>query len=197
MRVSSIDLGFSEEEPTVGVVFQPDADPPGETFGDGICRVNSWLARMAAENENQCILVIEAPLSMALTSHGNPCHRQIELQRNYALGASPRGPKGWYYQAGANLSLGSTIFLSNLVVPDGLKILLVEGFYCRVSPDESPASHQQVAERLLQRLLHLKEPLVTPLPDEPQGTVRVLPGMENLVEGIPGILLRDGLQLKP
>lgn len=190
----AIDLGFSESDTSVGIAFRPDFNGGGSelTFGDCINRVNDWLTHQ----HNQCVIVVEAPLTMALTERGNPCHRHIELQRNYERGCAPRSPKGWYYQAGANLSLGSTILLRELRVPEGLIVLLVEGFYCSTTPDEVHASHQLVAESLLSRLHALAgQSLVTPRAEVCRGTVRLLPSLEDIVDGIPGILLREGLNM--
>jgi hypothetical protein len=207
----AIDLGFSELESSVGVAFYPnDGNSPTENqFGLGVVRVNNWLRDLAQKtsperakaeraNQTKCVLIVEAPLSMAMTQLGNPCHRQIELRRNYEKKASPRSPKGWYYQAGANLSVGSVVLLKALIVPECVDVQLIEGFYCSVSADESHSSHKDVAKDLLSRLITQNgEALVEPLAESDGGSVMLLPGLDGLVEGIPGVLLRDGLQLKP
>jgi hypothetical protein len=132
----AIDLGFSERGASIGISFYPINISTDLRFGVGVSRVNKWINDLVSANQFRCVLILEAPLSMSMTKQGNPCHRDIELQRNYAAGHGPLSPKGWYYQAGANLSLGSTMFLRGLVVPRGLEIFLAEGFYCRINRNE-------------------------------------------------------------
>jgi hypothetical protein len=197
--VCCIDLGFSEAETSLGLHFREGlAIESAEVgFAEGILRINDWLKAVAAAKHRECALVIEAPLSMALTSIGNPCHRHIELQRSYEVRCAPRSPKGWYYQAGANLCLGSVIFLRELTVPADLAVLLVEGFFCSISPDEAHPSHLRVAQDLLAQLDELRgQRLVSPQAASEGGTVRVLPGLDTLVTQVPGVLLRRGLQLR-
>lgn len=193
--VCAIDLGFSESDPSVGITCSPatDCEQDEFLFGDGVLLVNSWLENCRRE----CVLIVEAPLSMAMTASGNPCHRQIELQRNYQPGRSPRSPKGWYYQAGANLSLGSSLFLQKLFVPDQLTVRLIEGFYCSVSPDEGHATHRDVAAHMVACLYaSVGQSLVTPLAEVANGIVQLLPGLQGIVSGIPRVLLRDGLDIR-
>jgi hypothetical protein len=191
--IFAIDLGFSESDPSVGFAYSDGTEiVNGELlFGDCISEINAWLRKQT----NTCILIVEAPLTMALTVNGNPCHRQIELQRNYQRGRAPRSPKGWYYQAGANLSLGSSVFLQKLLVPDNLILELIEGFYCSVSPDERHADHQEVARHLIRRLHSLVgSELVLPQAETEGGAVYLLPGLEGTINGIPPVLLRDGIE---
>lgn len=194
-----IDLGFSELDASMGLYFREGFDvEPGEViFAEGAKRTNIWLEKVAARNYGECVLVVEAPLSMALSQNGNPCHRHIELQRNYEKCGGPRSLKGWYYQAGANLSLGSVVLLRKLAIPSKLTVMLIEGFFCSIDPDEAHATHLRVAQDLLVRLDQMRgQQLVSPRPESQGGTLHILPGLEELVKEIPGILLRDGLQLK-
>jgi hypothetical protein len=193
--IFAVDLGFSESDPSVGFAYGQGTEIiAGEKiFGDCIAEINSWLQKQ----KNKCVLIVESPLTMALTAHGNPCHRQIELQRNYQRGRAPRSPKGWYYQAGANLSLGSSVFLQRLIVPQNLTVELIEGFYCSISPDERHADHREVAQHLMQRLYSLAgSELVVPQAETEGGAVYLLPGLEGSIGGIPPVLLRDGLEFR-
>ena len=144
---------------------------------------------------NKCLLLIEAPLSVALTPLGAPCHRQIELRSAYEKTGAPQSPKGWFYQAGANLSLGSIFFIRGLKVPEDLDVFLIEGFYCSIQRGTEHDSDAYVAEHLRDSLLaHSGKLLIKP--EAVDGKICPLPGLESLVNGIPAVLLRDGLTLK-
>lgn len=188
------DLGFAREAQSVGVATTLAPPPTGPmTFSAALDFLNARLENAAAE----VLLIMEAPLSMGRTQQGNPCHRNVELKRYYQRGASPRSPKGWYYQAGANLSLGSILFLQAIQIPDHVNVLLAEGFYCSILPDEGHADDQQVASQLLHHALDQPgADLVVPLPERQGGSVVPLPGLAELFgHGVPGVLLRPGLQL--
>ena len=158
--------------------------------------VNNWLARLEEKNMKEAVLIVEAPLSIALTEAYNPCHRNIELQRNYE-GAAPRTPKGWFYQAGAILCLGSSVFLSKLQVPKSLMpINIVEGFYCSILRGEVHAGDKAVAEHLLECFLNPVTILHEPQAESEDGSVFLLPGLDPLIDGIPSVLLRHELKLE-
>ena len=191
-----IDLGFSERKPTLGIVFSHEETECSYTFGEGLIMVNNWLARLEEKNMTEAVLIVEAPLSMALTKAYNPCHRKIELQRNYE-GAAPRTPKGWFYQAGANLCLGSSVFLSKLSIPKFPKsVHIVEGFYCSISPGEVHAEDMAVAKHLLKCFRTPGTKLHEPKAQSEDGSVFLLPGLDPLIEGIPSVLLRHELTLE-
>ena len=196
--VCAVDLGFAKEKLSLGIAFSDRNEPvPGKSFGAGIEEVSTWLASVKNIGNTEAVLIIEAPLSMALTKANNPCHRQIELQRFYEENAAPVSPKGWFYQAGANLCLGSTIFLRNLTLPEGLKVWLIEGFYCSISLDEAHTDDPDVAALLVELF---RDPancgLVEPKAESGSEAVTLLPGLEEIVEGVPRILLRRELRLR-
>jgi hypothetical protein len=195
-----IDMGFSETNRSAGMASANSGTAPPEDhrFSEIIGEVNTHLENLAADGKNSAILILEAPLSAAFTHEGNPCHRQIELQRNYLPGQRPRSPKGWYYQAGANLSLGSIQFLRSLDIPKAFELHLAEAFYCSVQANENHPDHHAVATELLEAFRGMPgKPLVKPSPETAGGKVVSLPGLEELVPGIPGVLLRPGLELSP
>lgn len=199
LSVCSIDLGFAKNQPSTGIAFgaNDNMESAEMFFGEGVQLVNRWLEELVPKRRSHAVLILEAPLSMAMTADNNPCHRQIELPINYVPGHAPLSPKGWFYQAGANLSLGSTILLRQLHVPKKLKVLLVEGFYCRMGAGEPATPHVVVAQALITKLLeNAGAALVTPSPETQGGTTRLLPGVEGIVDGIPGILLREGMRLR-
>ena len=193
-----LDLGFSEKKPSVGIA---SANVPGLvvqeplSFGEAIICINEAFSMLAGSSVASCVLAIEAPLSIALTEAGAPCHRNFELQRHFTVG--PRSPKGWFYQAGANLTLGSTVLLRALKVPQNLRVFLCEAFYCSHEPGEVHAADEKVAAELLEHLrsspgVSLKEPK----PDTKGGRIEVLPGLENLIQDPPFVLMRKELELK-
>lgn len=194
-----LDLGFSEKKPSVGMA---SAGVPGLkdreplSFGDAIVRLNGALFDLAGTGVTSCVLAIEAPLSIALTTAGAPCHRNFELKKHFKIG--PTSPKGWFYQAGANLTLGSTVLLRALAVPQNFTVLVCEAFYCAHEPGEVHPADEKVAAELLAHLraspgLSLKEPK----PDAEGGRIEVLPGLEGLIQDPPFVLLRKELELIP
>lgn len=192
-----LDLGFSEKKPSVGIAsagIPSLKEPEPLSFGDAIVRLNEALSDLARTGMTSCVLAIEAPLSIALTTAGAPCHRNFELQKHFKVG--PASPKGWFYQAGANLTLGSTVLLRALNVPPGFTVHLCEAFYCAHEPGEVHPADEKVAAQLLAHLLAspglaLKEPK----PDAPGGRIEVLPGLEGLIQDPPFVLLRKELEL--
>ena len=197
LPICVLDLGFAEDRTSVGLAWNiPEETSEINQFGAAISSVNSWLNARSAETQRRVVLLLEAPLSMAFTDNGNPCHRNLELQRNYAPGRAPRSPKGWWYQAGANLSLASIVFLRALEVPETVSVLLAEGFFCSISPDEQHPKDDEVARVLLTAIQEQAGlPLVVPKSEVNDGMVRVLPGLEGLITTVPGVLLRPELEL--
>jgi hypothetical protein len=196
LPICCVDLGFSQHNPTTGLAFSSEYGHSSCcVFDEAITRANAWLTACHDRQQTTCLLLIEAPLSVALTSSGAPCHRHIELCGAYEKSAAPQSPKGWFYQAGANLTLGSVFFIRGLKVPEGLSVYLIEGFYCSIEQGKKHDEDDFVAEHLRDLLLKRGgQPLVKPQGVE--GAIFLAPGLESLVNGIPAILLREGLALK-
>ncbi len=110
----ALDLGYSRNKPTCGMMHT-DIDQPVElTFGDAIRAVRNRIEQIGS-----CILIIEAVLSTFHNSEGNPDIR----------GVFEKG-RGWYYGPGAVTLAAAMRFLSVLrkVVSIDATVKLAEAF---------------------------------------------------------------------
>lgn len=197
LPVCAVDLGFSKKKFTTGVNFIHGSEqiiPPRTfVFSKAIAALNEQFAN----TQHDIVLIVEAPLSIAFSADANPCHRQIELRRNYCARKSPISPKGWFYQAGANLSLASMFFIRGLDVPKDVTVHLIEGFYCNIVKNDTHPADAHVAETLVTHFQDEKRPdLVAPRPENSDGIMQALPGIPALDGKFPPVLLRPELKLK-
>ena len=110
----SLDLGYSRNKPTCGIMHN-DIDKPIElTYGDAIINVKNWIDR-----NRSCILIIEAVLSTFHNSEGNP-----DIRGDFEKG------RGWYYGPGVVTFAAAIRFLKVLrdVVPHDASVILAEAF---------------------------------------------------------------------
>jgi hypothetical protein len=196
----AVDLGFATaQNASNGITFSDGINqvipPTALCFSAAVALLNQTLLQFQGRDAT---LILESPLSMAFDHAGNPCHRNVELGRNYRRGARPTTPKGWFYQAGANLTLGSVRFLRSLAIPDNVNVYLIEGFYCSIRPGEEHPPDQVVASILVEHFRSQdRAPLVQPLSETVGGPLQILHGLEDLVPFVPPVLLRPGLVLNP
>ena len=146
--------------------------------------------------------MLEAPLSRAFSADGCPCHRDLELHRNYLASGKLKSPKGWFYGAGACMSLAAVAvleFLRSPEFPDSEKapLYLVEGFFSKHAqePTNIKHGHKCVAAHLLREALKSPAPALHFPLSECGGALRPL---SKVLMGdlIPSILLRRELHLK-
>jgi hypothetical protein len=130
----AVDLGFSGTSRSCGVAsFDGNAtrSPVKRTFSQCVERVAAHARR-----HEECVLVIEAPLSACFNDRGNPCARG-------PFEAAPK-PRWWSLGAGATMALAAQHFLRFLQLQMGEGTLhLVEGFVVGADSgaDEAVASH--------------------------------------------------------
>lgn len=110
----AIDLGYSRNKPTSGIMHEGIEQPVELQFGDAINNVAQWIDR-----KGTCILIIEAVLSTFHNESGNP-----DFRGDFELG------RGWYYGPGVVTFAAAMRFLQVLrqqIASDAL-VYLAEAF---------------------------------------------------------------------
>ncbi len=110
----AIDLGYSRNKASCGIMYKGLILPMELQFGSAIKTVAQWV-----DQNNHCILVIEAVLSTFHDEHGNP-----DIRGNFEKG------RGWYYGPGAVTFAAAVQFLRILrqQVASDVLIILAEAF---------------------------------------------------------------------
>ena len=110
----AVDLGYSRERTTCGLMHDGIDEPIVLTFGDAIIHVKEFIKR-----ERFCILVIEAVLSTFHNSKGNP-----DIRGEFEKG------RGWYYGPGVVTLAAALRFLKVLrkEVSKDERIIISEAF---------------------------------------------------------------------
>lgn len=123
-----VDIGFSCEGASCGILFG-EGKPAAVTFGG----LREQVVGAAVRSDAPLNLVIEAPLSVAFNSRGNPTGRSIERQ-----GTKTRY---WYVGLGCAVLCAATYLLRS-VVDAGAKreVRLFEGFVS-FKPQRTRSSH--------------------------------------------------------
>lgn len=123
-----IDLGFSEKSRSCGALLNGDA-PEVMQFAE----LQIWIRSIVQTVPGPLNLVIEAPLSVAFNSNGNPTGRAIER----------RGPatRYWYVGLGTTVMIAATYLLrSLLMVEANASVRLLEGL-ASFKERGAPSSH--------------------------------------------------------
>lgn len=109
------DIGFSKNA-TSGLIIG-DEEPIETSYADATNRI----IQLAARGHRKTNLVIEAPLSIAFDSYGNPAGRACELHNGRA--------RYWYVGAGAVVTLAAMYLLDKLNIAfQEEELILYEGF---------------------------------------------------------------------
>jgi hypothetical protein len=110
----AIDLGYSRNKRTSGIMHEGLDQPRELKFGDAIHAVSQWVKRNGI-----CILIIEAVLSTFHNESGNPDFRG-EFERR----------RGWYYGPGVVTFAAAMRFLEVLrhQIGNDASVFLVEAF---------------------------------------------------------------------
>lgn len=134
--IVAVDLGFSGRSRTTGVAWALPSGPGAEKhqFGEAVTTVARKCGPVG-----EVALILEAPLSAAFNSHGNPRPR----------GSFEREPQSrwWSVGPGAATALSALFFLRQLesqLKTARVTIHLVEGFVS----GEASGAHDQVAVSL-------------------------------------------------
>ena len=105
-----VDIGFSSTEESCGVAIGKD-DPEEVTFANLVKKLAAQVAEVEKPHK-PLNLLLEAPLSIAFTTDGNPTARVFESKKE---STPPKlaelmddTHRGWYYNAGANTMAGAT-----------------------------------------------------------------------------------------
>lgn len=131
-----VDIGFSQSSRTCGIAID-DSEPRNITYGD----LTRQIVGMLDKGSSPLNLLIEAPLSVAFNTDGNPTGRKIEVR-------SGERPRYWYLQAGAPMLLATTHLLRRLYDMNSVReIRLFEGF-ASFKSKRSRSSHTDDVSRL-------------------------------------------------
>ena len=117
-----VDIGFAQRGiKSCGVAFN-DGDPSKVQFGDLASEIVGWISRRSGPFH----FLIEAPLSVAFDSEGNPTGRAIEKRPS-------ENPRYWYMGAAPSMLVATMYLLYEVQCRlktrgFGEQIRLVEGF---------------------------------------------------------------------
>jgi len=146
LPVLAIDLGFSGSKASCGLAFRESqgADVVPQNYRFDAC------VKKAAElfaSHKDSVLILEAPLSAAFNSKGNP-------QSRGDFEGMPK-PRWWSLRAGAAMALAAQYFLKDLSqrIPKDVRCNLIEGFIT----GENSGNDADVAASLLSSLSSVKE----------------------------------------
>jgi len=156
----AIDLGYSRDKRTSGIMYKGIDQPIELHFGDAIKSVSQWIS----QNGN-CILIIEAVLSTFHNDCGNPDFRgQFEKGR------------GWYYGPGVVTFAAAMRFLQVLrqQVGSNSLVFLAEAF---LSFKNTRSSHSNDAMIIFKRFWDTQPEKIK------EGTEPIL----DCLEGVPSV----------
>ena len=130
----AIDLGYSRDKATCGIMYEGLNQPMELQFGNAISNVAQWIDR-----NGPCILIIEAVLSTFHDESGNP-----DIRGDFEKG------RGWYYGPGAVTFVAAVRFLRVLrqQVASDVLVLLAEAF---LSFKKTRSSHSNDAMIIFNR----------------------------------------------
>jgi hypothetical protein len=178
-----VDVGFSAIARSSGIALGDDA-PQEVTFG----QLAQVLVGMACQPGDPMNLLIEAPLSVAFSVHGNPTGRSVEKRKGEVS-------RFWYTGPGAAV-LAAAQHLIRAVVDAGPRreIRLVEGF-ASFKRGDMKSSHsgdvvalRQVVHGLGDGRIVAPEALLLSPTDKLQSAFLVM----GLNCGVPPIVIVDG-----
>ena len=131
-----VDIGFSQSSRSCGIAID-DSEPRNITYGD----LTRQIVGMLDKGSSPLNLLVEAPLSVAFNTDGNPTGRKMEVR-------SGERPRYWYLQAGAPMLLATTHLLRRLYDMNSVReIRLFEGF-ASFKSKRSRSSHTDDVSRL-------------------------------------------------
>ncbi len=111
-----VDVGFAQKTRSTAILVD-DEDPHSCTFSE--LRVE--LVKLATRSTSPLNLVIEAPLSAAFTSAGNPAGRVMEK--------SAAGHRYWYAGMGCQITVASAYLLRSIIDSKAVRsVRLFEAF---------------------------------------------------------------------
>jgi hypothetical protein len=171
----AVDLGFAEKAASCGLSEQKQ----GLKFADAVSETAAWLSRQ----EDDVVLILEAPISGSFDVHGNPCARGKFETHHSVSGESCE--RRWQSGAGASMALAALHFLRLLreKVEAPKEVHLVEGFCSRYGAKKP--SDTAVANELL-RLWRNDAPLLQPGGATTLSTLWILDS--HVIETPPAIL---------
>jgi hypothetical protein len=178
-----VDLGFSRASRSCGILLG-NGLPEEITFGQLLNRVT----QAARHPGRQLCLLLEAPLSVAFTPHGNPTGRSLERR-----GAKTRY---WYAGLGTAVLTAATYLLRAITAsPPGRDILLFEGF-ASFKPKGQASSHTSDVTRLREvvwRPATFTAAIVSPeqIAADPQDILTSAFAVAGMDYGIPPIVRID------
>lgn len=156
----ALDLGYSRDKATCGIMHDGIDEPIELTFGNAINAVKNWIDR-----NGSCILIVEAVLSTFHNKEGNPDIRGDFENR-----------RGWYYGPGVVTFAAAMRFLKILrnVVSIDASVILAEAF---LSFKKSRSSHSKDAMIIYNQFWETK-------PEEVRfGTEPIL----EFISGVPSV----------
>lgn len=134
-----LDVGFAKEKASCGLLL-PGGVAECVTYGEA----RSRLAQLVATSTGPTNLVIEAPLSVAFSQHGNPTGRSVE--------ARGKRTRYWYVNSACTVMVAALYLIRDLAAAQPLApVRLFEGF---VSFKSAPSGHVADVKVLQEVVLH-------------------------------------------
>jgi hypothetical protein len=117
-----VDMGFSNDSPTCGVLSTVAGDWAGEGACMGFGQLVDFVSRAFRTEGDPLHLVLEAPLSGFFDARGNPLGRASEK-------SDTGQTRYWYVGLGGSMAMASLYLLRNaLAEPPRREVRLFEGF---------------------------------------------------------------------
>jgi hypothetical protein len=130
-----VDVGFARESKSSGLLIG-DGPPSTMTFAN----LQRELVRLSEEETSPLNLVLEAPLSVAFTAHGNPAGRSMEK--------SEHGHRYWYAGLGCQVTVSAAYLLRAILnAKPRRQIRLFEAFVS-FKAKGTPSSHSRDVEAM-------------------------------------------------
>lgn len=156
----ALDLGYSRDKPTCGMMYDGINKPIELTFGNALSTVKDRV-----DQNGSCILIIEAVLSTFHNKKGNP-----DIRGNFEQG------RGWYYGPGVVTFAAAMRFLKILrnIVSVDASVILAEAF---LSFKKNRSSHSKDAMIIYKNFWETKPEVLR------DGTEPIL----EFISGIPSV----------
>ena len=177
-----IDIGFANKAKSCGVLFD-DGSPEELTFSQAVKKI----CKFVKANDTPVNLVIEAPLSVAFDSNGNPKGRRIEKQN--------KKTRYWYVSLGTTVMVGAMYLIKAIIdFEPTAEIRLFEGF---VSFKDSNTRTNHSRDVLMLRDIVIKEDreaIISPesLKMDDSDLLKSAFWVAGVDLGVPPVLIKNG-----
>ena len=179
-----LDIGFANTSRSCGLLVNQE-EPVNLQFNEA----KDKICRFISNSTNPVNLVIEAPLSVAFDSKGNPKGRKVEKQRSKT--------RYWYVSPGCTVMVAALYLVKAITeAPSNVEIRLYEGFVSfKESGEESDHSRDvELLREVVKNPSHYPKSIIEPeaLKMDDSDTLQSAFRVAGLDVGIPPLIMRNG-----